>query len=115
MSVTSVGLRGAQEALVHIRSDQGGGGTFPAFPDLWLSRDHLCLVTGRLVSRASSKEAVGRVLGAAAAYSHSRLGSSTVTCAHKILQVGHLSVHHSRLPGEQEEPGALGGPSPKPV
>ncbi|XP_028628792.1 epididymal-specific lipocalin-6 [Grammomys surdaster] len=37
------------------------------------------------------------------------------TCAHKILREGHLSVHHSRLPGEQEEPGALGGPSPKPV
>lgn len=48
-------------------------------------------------------------------YSHNRLGSSTVTCAHKILQAGHLSLHHSRLPGEQEEPGALGGPSPKPV
>lgn len=67
VSVTSVGLRGAQEALVHMRSDQGGGGTSPAFPDLWLSRNHLCLVTGRLVWTASSKKAVGRVLGAAAA------------------------------------------------
>lgn len=67
VSITSVGLRGAQEALVHIRSDQGGSAISPAFPDLWVSRDHLCLVIGRLVWTASSKEAVGRVLGAAAA------------------------------------------------
>ncbi|XP_052578399.1 epididymal-specific lipocalin-6 [Peromyscus californicus insignis] len=34
------------------------------------------------------------------------------TCAHKILQVGHLFEHHSWLP---EEPGTPGGPSSKPV
>lgn len=54
VSVVSMGLGegGAQEALVHIRADQGGGGTSPAFLDL-------CLLTVRPIWTVSSKEACG--------------------------------------------------------
>lgn len=52
VSVASMGLGETQEALVHIRADQGGGGTSPAFLDL-------CLVTVRPVWTVSSTEACG--------------------------------------------------------
>lgn len=50
-----MGLRRAQKVLVHIRSDQGNGGTSSDFPDLWLSRDPLCPVIVRLCGQTPQR------------------------------------------------------------